>query len=43
MLFVIDEDVEAYNYADDNNLLSSGYELPTVKQKCTESSVMVQR
>ena len=32
MLLVIDEDVEAYNYADDNSLLSSGYDLPTVKQ-----------
>ena len=33
MLLVIDEDVEAYNYAGDNSLLSSGYDLPTVKQK----------
>ena len=32
MLFILDNDVDIYNYADDNTFVCSGYDYESVKQ-----------
>ena len=33
MLYILDNDVDIYNYADDNSLVCSGYDYDDVKSK----------
>ena len=33
MMFILDDDIDIYNYADDNSLLCSGSDYENVKEK----------